>query len=96
MVSIPAEATSVEERANAELDRIVAAAKRKEGKSYPANTSLIILFDDTPPFQRILDDAGLDSYVDNNVRTLNLKVSTLYLVGEVGQVFREYSLNRQC
>jgi len=38
-----------------ELERIVEAARNKERKDYPANTSLIIFFDDTPPFREVIN-----------------------------------------
>jgi len=91
-VSIPPEATSVEERVKSELERILAAAKGKEGKDYPANTSLIILFDDTPPFQEVVDNKELDNFVNKNILNLDLRFSALYLVGSGRVIFREFSL----
>jgi hypothetical protein len=91
-VSIPPEATSVEERVKSELERILAAAKGKEGKDYPANTSLIILFDDTPPFQEVVDNKKLDNFVNKNILNLDLRFSALYLVGSGRVIFREFSL----
>lgn len=88
--SIPSEANSVDERVENELKRILDAAKGKEGKEYPANTSLIIFFDDARPFQEHMDNEELDSFVSSNVLNLDLRFSTLYLVGR--DVFREYSL----
>jgi hypothetical protein len=84
-----------------DLERILAAAKGKEGKGYPANTSLIIFFYDrlhffegrryNTRFTRVIDDANLDDFVNRNILDLDLRFSTLYLVGE-HHVFREYSL----
>ena len=90
-VSIPPEANSVEGRIKNELERIIAAAKRKAGKDYPANTSLIIIFDDAPPFQKVIDNDKLDSFVNKNILSLDLRFSTLYLIGWQ-DVFREFSL----
>jgi len=70
-------ANSVEGRVNNELERILEAAKRKKGKDYPANTSLIIFFDDTCPFQKVIDDEKLDSLVDKNILNLDLRFSML-------------------
>lgn len=91
-VSIPPKATSVEERVRNELERIRDAAKRKEGKDYPTNTSLIIFFDDTPPFQEVIDNKKLDSFVNENILNLGLRFSALYLVGSARVISREYSL----
>jgi len=85
-VSIPPMATSVEERVKNELERILAAAKRKAGKLYPSNTYLIIFFDDTPPFQEVTDNVKLDDFVSKNILNLDLRFSALYLVGR--EVFR--------
>jgi len=89
-VSIPLEADSVEGRVENELGRILVAAKKKESKDYPANTSLIIFFDDAPPFQRVMDNEKLDSFVSRNILNLDLRFSMLYLVGR--DAFREFSL----
>lgn len=88
--SIPAKASPVEQRVQNELDRIVAAAKRKEGKDHPANTSLVIFFDDAPPFQECMDHENLDAFVTGRILNLDLRFSTLHLVGR--DVFREYTL----
>jgi hypothetical protein len=90
--SIPAEATSVVERVENERQRILAAAKRKEGKKYLPSTSLVIFFDDARPFQEEMDNVRLDSFVTSNILNLDLRFSTLYLVGR-DVVFREYSLS---
>jgi len=96
-VSIPPEATSVEERVENELDRILTAAKRKAGKDYPANTSLIIFFDDMPPFEEALklNNTAIDSFVKKEIMNLDLRFSQLYLVGEAKEIFREYIIKRQ-
>ena len=91
-VLIPPIATPVEERVNIELGRISEAAKIKEGKNYPANAALIVSFDDTPPFQEVIDNEKLDSFVNRNILNLDLRFSTLYLVGR--DIFREFSLNK--
>lgn len=90
--SIQPEATPVEERVKNELERILIAAKKKEGKDYPANTSLVILFDDAPPFQEVVDNKELDSFVNKNILKLDLRFSSLYLVGSTRITFREFSL----
>ena len=95
LVSIPPEATSVEERVKNELDRILDAANRKAGKDYPANTSLIIFFDDTPPFEKalkLINNTTIDSFVKKEIMNLGLRFSQLYLVGEAKEVFREYPI----
>jgi hypothetical protein len=92
--SIPLEANSVEERVGNQLKRILAAARRKEGKDYPSSTSLIIFFDDARPFQEHMGNEKLDSFVSSNVLNLDLRFSTLYLVGR-DVVFREYSLVKE-
>ena len=91
-VSIPPQATSVTERVKNELKRILCAAKRKEGKDYPTNTSLIIFFDDMPPFQKVIDNEKLDGFVNEKILNLDLRFFALYLVGSGGCIFREFSL----
>lgn len=91
--SIPPEANSVEERVGNELKRILAAAKRKEGKEYRPNTSQIIFFDDAPHFQDVMDNEKLDGFVSRDILSLDLRFSTLYLVGR--DVFGEYSLGKK-
>jgi hypothetical protein len=93
-VSIPLEATPVEEGVKNELDRIIAAAKGKEHIDYPANTSLIIFFDDSSPREAMSDDK-LDSFVKKDILNLDLRFSALYLVGKADKIFREYQINRQ-
>jgi len=90
--SIPPEANSVEERVENERRRILAAAKGKEGKEYPPNTSLIIFFDDAPHFQDVMDNEKLDGFVSRDILNLDLRFSTLYLVGR-DVVFRECRLS---
>lgn len=91
VVSIPPEATSVERRVEGELAMIVAAAKRKEGGDYPLNTSLVLVFDDAPPFQKVMGNERLDGFVRRNIMSLGLRFSMLYLVGRHSS-FREFSL----
>ena len=91
--SIPSEANSVKARVENERQRILAAAKRKVGKDYPPNTSLIIFFDDARPFQEEMDNVRLDSFVSRDILSLDLRFSMLYLVGR--DVFGEYSLGKK-
>lgn len=67
-----------------DLEKILAAAKKKEGKSYPANTSLIIFFDSLH-FPRVPD------FANKYIVRLDLKFSMLYLIS-LNNVFREFSL----
>lgn len=83
------------EIAENELNRIVDAAKRKAGKDYPTGTSLIIVFDDDRFFQRAMDDSNLDAFVKKHILNLDLRFSTLYLVGRRENVFREFSLAKR-
>jgi len=93
-VSVQAEAVEVVKVAENELGRILDAVKRKAGKDYPANTSLIIIFDDTFHFQEVVDSAKLDNFVNTHILNLDLKFSTLYLVGRKN-VFREFSIGKR-
>lgn len=93
-VSVEPGGAYVEEAAKDDLKRILAAAERKKGKDYPANTSLIIFFDDSLHFPRVVDDAHLDDFVNRDILKLDLRFSTLYLVG-LDHVFREYSLAKR-
>ncbi|UCD08247.1 MAG: hypothetical protein JSU79_07775, partial [Dehalococcoidales bacterium] len=96
-VSILPEATSVEEGVKNELNRIVEAAKKKACKEYPVNTSLIIFFDDMTLSNEKLDVLNypkIDDFVNNDILTLDMRFSHLYLVGEAKEVFREYPIKR--
>jgi len=92
-VSIPLKAVSADEVAKKELEKIVDAAKRKAGKDYPINTSLIIVFDDGLFFQRAID-VNLDAFVNKYIRKLDLRFSTLNLVGWQ-KVLREFNLDKR-
>ena len=93
-VSIPPQVVSPGEVARDELKRIVDAARRKEAKDYPANTSLIIVFEDDWFFGQAVDDTRLDTFVKENILKLDLRFSTLYLIGW-HSVFREFSLAKK-
>jgi len=93
-VSIPVKVVSPNEVARNKLGKIVDAAKRKAAKDYPINTSLIIVFDDDWFFQRAIDDVNLDTFVKKYILKLDLRFSTLYLVGWQN-VFREFSLGKR-
>ena len=90
-ISTPFRAANADEVATKELKNIVDAAKRKAGKDYPINTSLLIVFDDGLSFRLAVDDRYLDTFVKENILKLDLRFSTLYLVGWQN-VFREFSL----
>jgi hypothetical protein len=83
------------EIAENELNRIVDAAKRKAGKDYPTNTSLIIVFDDDRFFQRRIDNATLGAFSRKYILRLDLRFSMLYLVGRRENVFREFNLAKR-
>ena len=74
--------------------KIIDAAKRKEAKDYPVNTSLVIVFDDDRFFRRAMDDTNLDNFIERNILKLDLRFSKLYLVGWKN-VFREFSLGKR-
>ena len=93
-VSIPPQVVSPSEVARDELKRIIDAARRKEAKDYPANTSLIIVFEDDWFFRQAVDDTRLDSFVKENILKLDLRFSTLYLIGW-HNIFREFSLAKR-
>ncbi|MFC1970857.1 hypothetical protein ACFLV0_02835 [Chloroflexota bacterium] len=80
-INVPYTATDVIQNVKEELMRIVEAAKRKNGKDYPPNTSLLIAFDDGLTFQRVISEKQLDDFVTRHIITLDLRVSTLYLLG---------------
>jgi hypothetical protein len=94
-ITIPPKATSVEERVKNELDRILIAARKKEHIDYPTNTFLIISFEDLYPFREAMNDNKIDIFMTENILTLDLRFSALYLVGNTGNTFREYHLNKQ-
>jgi hypothetical protein len=90
-VDVEAEAFPVEAPpSDGDLENILTAAKKKEGKSYPANTFLIIFFDSLH-FPRVLNITKLDDFVNKYIVTLDLRFSMLYLIS-LNNVFREYSL----
>lgn len=90
-VSIPAKAFEIREFAEGELKRIFDAARRKEAKDYPINTSLIIFFNDSLTFRQAVNDTELETFVKENILCLDLRFSTLYLVGQY-EKFREFIL----
>ena len=90
-ISVPFTATDVIQNAKEELVRIVEAAKRKEGKEYPQNTSLLIVFNDGLSFQKVISEKELDDFVIKNIFTIDLRVTALYLLGW-SKYFREYYL----
>jgi hypothetical protein len=81
------------EVAGGEKKRILDAARRKEAKDYPANTSLIIVFNDDLFFRQAVDDAHLDTFVRENILKLDLRFSLLCLIGWQ-RVFREFRLGK--
>ena len=93
-VSIPAKAFELGEVAEGELKRIFEAARRKETKDYPTNTSLIIFFNDNLTFRRAVGNNQLDIFVRKNILSLDLRFSTLYLVGQ-HKMFREFRLSKK-
>jgi len=93
-VSISPKAFELGEIAEGELKRIVDAARRKEAKDYPINTSLIIFFKDDLSFRQVVDYTQLDTFVKKNILNLDLRFSTLYLVGQ-HKMFREFSLSKK-
>jgi len=96
-VSIPPAATPVEEGVKKELERIITAAKGKTAKDSPANTSLIIFFDDTTLSEerlKVLNYPTIDYFVKKELMNLDLRFSHLYLVGKAKEVFREFPFKR--
>lgn len=93
-VSIARKVVRADEVATNELQRIVAAANRKAGKTYPISTWLIIVFDDNCFFRLAINDANLDSFVEKHLLKLDLRFSTLNLVGWE-KVLREFNLNKR-
>jgi len=93
-VAIPPKAFELGEVAEGELERIFDAARRKEAKNYPTNTSLIIFFKDGLNFRQVVDDTQLDTFVKNNILSLDLRFSMLYLVGQ-HKMFREFILSKE-
>jgi len=93
-VSIPPQVVTPSEVARDELKRIVDAARRKEAKDYPIDTSLIIVFDDDWFFRQVVDDTRLDIFIKENILKLDLRFSTLYLIGW-HKVFREFNLGKR-
>lgn len=91
-IDVPYVATDVIQNVRDELMRIVEAAKRKEGKDYPCDTSLLIPFDDGLHFKNVINDIELDAFITKHVLKLDLRLSTLYLMGWYS-VFREFSLS---
>jgi len=93
-ISTPFTAANADEVATKELKKIVDAVKGKAGKDYPINTSLLIVFDDGLSFRLAVDDRYLDTFVKENILKLDLRFSTLYLVGWQN-VFREFNLAKR-
>jgi len=94
LVSTPPKVVTPNEVARNELGKIVDAAKRKAAKDYPINTSLIIVFNDDWFFRQAIDDANLDTFIKKYILKLDLRFSTLYIVGWQN-VLREFSLGKR-
>jgi len=93
-MSISAEfkAESVPEMARRELDKVLDAVRRKEGKDYPPDTSLLVWFDDGYLFREVVSDMEIDGFVHDNIVSLDIHFSALYLVGKHREVFKQYDL----
>jgi len=77
-----------------ELEKIIDAARRKEGKDYPFNTSPVIVFNDGPFFRMAVNDAYLDTFSKKYILNMHLRFSALYLVGWQN-IFREFNLEKK-
>ena len=86
------EAVSVPAAAERELQKIVEAVLQKEGKNYPANTCLVVKFDDGIMFRRAVDDTRIDRFVSSKIMGTDLHFKEVCLVGKFKQVFRQYKL----
>jgi len=91
-VSAQPEAVSVDSVAGSELQKIVDAIGRKEGKSYPDNTCLVIKFDDGYMFRRAADGTTIDRFVHDKIVGRALHFNEICLVGKFKEVFRQYDL----
>lgn len=94
-VSTPVKAVNFSIVARDEQQRIIDAAKRKAGKDYPTNTSLVIMFNDDFPFRQHVNDSNLATFVKEHILNLDLRFSTLYLIGWREEVFLEFSLGKR-
>ncbi|MBI4330126.1 MAG: hypothetical protein HY673_02450 [Chloroflexi bacterium] len=93
-VSPQAEAVSVDSVAESEMQKIVSAIGRKEGKDYPANTCLVVKFDDGYMFRRAMDHRTIDRFMHEELVGRDLRFNAIYLVGKFKKVFRQYTLVR--
>lgn len=93
-VSVQAEAVSVDSVAESELQKIIDAIGRKEGKSYPANTCLVVKFDDGYMFRRATDGRTIDRFVQDKILGRDLCFDEVCLVGKFKKVFQQYYLVR--
>jgi hypothetical protein len=93
-VSVQAEAVSIDSVAESELQKIVDAIGRKEGKSYPANTCLVVKFDDGYMFRRAIDNTTIDRFMQDKILGHYLCFDEVCLVGKFKAIFRQYCLTR--
>ena len=93
-VSVQAEAESLDTLAESELQKIVNAIGRKEGKSYPANTCLVVKFDDGYMFRRATNNTKIDRFMHDKIGGLDLYFNEVFLVGKFKEIFRQYELIR--
>jgi hypothetical protein len=93
-VSAEFEAVSVTEEAQKELQKILDAILRKEGKSYPYNTYLVVAFDDGYMFRRAIDVTAIDKFVSDKLLGHSFYFDEVYLVGKKKEIFRQYQLIR--
>lgn len=94
-VSAHIEAVLVSEVAEHELQKIVDAIGRKEGKGYLDNTNLIVEFDDGYMFRRAIDGKTIDRFMHEKIVDRDLHFNEIYLVGKFKEVFRQYTLIRK-
>jgi hypothetical protein len=90
-VSVANEARKHTEMNQEMKDRIRIAITRKTSKAYPANTGLLVYFDDYGAFSRYKDKTVMDGFLDElDVGWID-RFSALYLVGASGnQIWERY------
>jgi hypothetical protein len=91
-VTAQLEAVSAVEAAEREIQRVVDAILRKESKSYPPNTCLVVMFDDGYMIRRIINNTIIDRVIQDKILGRDLYFDEVYIVGKYKVVFRQYQL----
>ena len=88
------EAVDAVESAEGEMQRVLDAIFKKEGKVYPPNAILVVMFDDGYMTRRIINNSTIDKIIQEKILSHDLHFDEIYLVGKFKYAFRQYRIIR--